>query len=188
MHYYPNFVVEPVVNRTVADIDEVRAYLNGSSVTEDLYGQTDDLYDSESNDLVSARSPYRYYGALNYTDLNRIEYNYMEVAKALSSWGYPTRPLHQVADSSMCSEAYPWKMASLPYKSIIDQIRDNAQLIKNNFLIAYSKDVEYNSSPNYEDINTLEDIALQTRETLYRIRDSAPKCNEEMLICGGGYV
>nr|DAO52141.1 MAG TPA: hypothetical protein [Caudoviricetes sp.] len=188
MYYYPNFAVDPVVSRTTADINEVKAYLNGSSITEDLYGQTDDLYDSESNDLVSTRSPYRYYGALNYTDLNRIEYNYMEVAKALSSWGYPTRPLWQVADCSMCSEAYPWEMTSLPYKSIIDQIRDNAQLIKNNFLIAYPKAVEYSNSPNYEDINTLEDIALQARETLYRIRDSAPTCNEEMLICGGEYV
>ena len=78
MFYYPQFVSPPITDRTQEDIEEVKAYLNGTEFYDDLYGQTDDLQDANGLDLYAERSPYRFKGALNYTDLNRIEYNFME--------------------------------------------------------------------------------------------------------------
>ena len=185
MFYYPQFVAPPITNRTQADIEEVKAYLNGTEVYEDLYGRTDDLQDSEGSDLYTPRSPYRFKGALNYTDLNRIEYNFMECAKALIDWGYPMRTLESVEDETMCSSGYLWEMTSIPYLSRINTIRDNASVIKKNFLLEYEREIDYTQNPNYEDVNILEEIAQTLYDTLHRIEDSFVYCGQSDFICGG---
>ena len=185
MFYYPQFVSPPITDRTQEDIEEVKAYLNGTAVYEDLYGQTDDLQDANGLDLYAKRSPYRFKGALNYTDLNRIEYNFMECAKALIDWGYPMRTIESVNDESMCSEGYLWEMASIPYLSMIDTIRDNASIIKKNFLTGYPKTIDYTQNPDYEDINILEDIAQTVYDTLHRIEESSIYCGQSDFVCGG---
>ena len=105
-------------------------------------------------------------GALNYTDLNRIESNCAYVADQLQGYGY---------DISIAVKT-DWMMQDFPYRSQIDRIRGNVDaLLDALYRLPGSPEIKYWESLDWNDVNSLEqnilnfDILLQRMAAVFLI-------------------
>lgn len=182
--YNVNFVKPPITNRTTFDVAEAVAWNEGIREINSLADEENaTLQDEESKNLTAEKYAYEYIGVLNYTDLNRIEYNICEVGKMLFSLGYPIARLRDIEDYSICSDGYMWNINSIPYLEYINVIRTNAQKIVTQFLRgAFDKTIRFHNVLDYLDVNAIEETCSLSVTMANNLVSSAPICNA--YICG----
>lgn len=120
-------------------------------------------------------------GALNYTDLDRIEQNYINLANKLELIGknvtinpvksYIATLYQELLDNYSTYADIPdvtyeellnedkWKMTDLIFLDYINQIRDNVKAFKEALNIKDT--IEYTNSLNYKQLNILEKILYE---------------------------
>lgn len=131
-------LITPITDRTQADVNYARAY----------------PYSSTPNK-----------GAINHTDLNRIESNCEYLASQLNHYGY----------SVNITVKTNWTMMDFPYQSKIDRIRNNINAIINAYHNLQGRpDIRYWDSLDWNDANSLEqnilniDIMLQRMAAFFK--------------------
>lgn len=155
----------PVTDRTKSDVDYAKA--------------------NESNSEHNK-------GALNYTDLNRIEGNYKYAADILREGGYfvkhtPRNYTETIYDSTgtaqtrVCTE---WDELNIPWKSEIDRIRQNHNSLAVYFLNDLKlPEIAFGNGLDYAEANLLETIDLIGKTRAENMRDTYIPCGT--ITCGG---
>lgn len=147
-----------IYNRSLKDVQRVaelnKKISNGSATAEEVQGW------------------FKTKGALNHTDLNRIETWTEFLSNYLKSYGY-NAPIKKRTERTYIPQVKPeggvvipdaelivysdWRMWDIPELTEINRIRDNVNAIQKGFYsLSDWRDIACKDNPNFEDINTLE--------------------------------
>lgn len=162
--------INPIFDRTNDDVNTAKE--NQSSQTEDK-------------------------GSLNANDLNRIEDNHAYLIEKLSEEGYwvehkfrnYTEKKSVLADNGSLQETEQtytrWFEENIPYKSEMDRIRQNLNNILQQYLTGQNfTAISYSNYMDYNEVNTIEDIELTTKNTIEEMKSQYRLCNT--FKCGEG--
>ncbi|QIB68623.1 hypothetical protein Ami103574_04500 [Aminipila butyrica] len=135
-------LIQPITNRTLADV----------------------IYADARPDNQEASK-----GALNYTDLNRIESNCAYLAGQLNTYGYSI-------DITVKTD---WIMQDFPYQGQIDRIRHNVDaLLDALYRLPDSPQIRYWNSLDWNDINSLEQNLKNIDTLLQRMAAVFLRCGD----------
>ena len=145
------------------------------------------IFDRKQSDVEYAKnnpSDKKYLkGALNYTDLNRIEKKYIEIVKKLETLGenIEINPI-----KTFTNEDDEWKMTDLITIEKINQIRENVYILQQRTQIEVGLNIEFNSNLNYKQLNNLEKILYEIDKAIKAIMSTfmysgTIYCGEEMI-------
>lgn len=115
------------------------------------------IYDRKQSDVDYAKahpdSTEYLKGALNFTDLTRIERNCLEIQRKLDLLLGKKITINPVKPNGI------WQMTDLIFMKDINQIRTNIEQIKN--IINSTEQIEYTNSLDYKQLNILEKIIYE---------------------------
>lgn len=154
----------PITDRTIDDVNYARANTHNIAINK---------------------------GAINYVDLNRIEDNYAYVVELLKAEGYYTPYTSRnweeqwYVDGVLTSTVRTsWRTLDRPWLEEINRIRRNCNSILETFLHNSIYDsIAYSNYMDYVEANTLEDVALQTKNLCGNMRQTYIYCGT--IDCGG---
>lgn len=116
-------------------------------------------------------------GALNYTDLNRINSNFIKINKYLKTYGYNTR---------VGTNKTIWRVEDLPYLEEINKFREIVVEVKDMLGIGNELgQIRFWETLNYEDVNLIERMIQYIGELVQNIEKQTLWCGE--IVCGGEY-
>jgi hypothetical protein len=137
--------ITPITDRTSTDVDALKQLLDQIN----LLGW--DNVDQSVRDAFLLQNK----GALNYSDLNRIEDNVDYVKNALLDVGL---------DITIDTSNPNWQIGLYIILEQMDIIRNNINLLKASWHVEDgTPDIVYNNPVNFEDINTLEKNLLSMK-------------------------
>lgn len=124
-------------------------------------------------------------GSLDYTDLNRIENNFLYVSDFLKTWGYYIKPFKRditekwfIDGIEQTAQRSDWQESDITYKSEIDRIRINLNKLSDGFLKYLGLPVfEFKRNLGYQEVNDWEKVELDSKE-------ASEKMTEFKIYCG----
>ncbi len=159
--------IEPVINRSLADVEEVK------SLKERIYavgwsGLTTEEQGKFLGDMV---------GTLNYITLNRIEGNTLFLEEAIRDLGFIVAQLQHKRN---------WTLADMPNKVDLARLRDNIEQLQAEFYYLITSLPDDLNAPNYEQINAVERVLAELKTATELIMQSWKYCGT--FACGQGLV
>lgn len=130
-----------------------------------------------SQDTVDVGVLPHHKGALNYTDLNRINENFIVIGKLLEKYGYNTR---------IGTNKTIWKLEDLPYLEDINELR--SILVETRNMLGVGDElgqIRFWDTLNYEDVNLIEKTMRLIGDLIQNVEKQGLWCGE--VICGGEY-
>lgn len=168
------------------------------------------IYDRTIEDVAYAKanpnSKEKLKGALNYTDLNRIEIWTIYIQTLLKSVGIsteikPVKSYQRLTYADLANKSYSayfylnytsllnlggWKMTDSLTLSQMNQIRTNIDNLKNAFHINSDITVEYIKNLDYKQLNILEKILKELKDNVENITKNIPYGGT--FYCGEQYI
>lgn len=122
-----------------------------------------------SQDTIDVGKLAYHKGALNYTDLNRINDNFIKIGIILDKLGYYNK---------IGTNKTTWIMSDIPYLEDVNELRNICKNVRNMLNITkFLKEIRFWDTLNYEDVNIIE-------ETIKMIGDMTSKLQQQQLYCG----